>query len=85
MEKRIFVKWKSGNAKYSSSLKLKYISQSKIRPPSFIIYHNKNSKIPKVTKRYITNQIRETFKLQGTPIRVNLRSSVNPYIKGKKK
>ena len=77
--------WKnSGNQKYSGSLKFKYISQSKIRPPTFSLYHNKNSKVPKVTKRYIVNQIRETFQLEGTPIRVNLRSAENPYIKKKK-
>ena len=77
--------WKhSGNQKYSGSLKFKYISQSKIRPPTFSLYHNKNSKVPKVTRRYIINQIRETFKLEGTPIRVNLRSADNPYIKKKK-
>ena len=76
--------WKnSGNQKYSGSLKFKYISQSKIRPPTFSLYHNKNSKVPKVTRRYIINQIRETFKLEGTPIRVNLRSADNPYIKKK--
>ena len=77
--------WKnSGNQKYSGSLKFKYISQSKIRPPTFSLYHNKNSKVPKVTRRYIINQIREAFKLEGTPIRVNLRSADNPYIKKKK-
>lgn len=77
--------WKnSGNQKYSGSLKFKYISQSKVRPPTFSLYHNKNSKVPKVTRRYISNQIREAFQLEGTPIRVNLRSAENPYIKRKK-
>ena len=77
--------WKnSGNQKYSGSLKFKYISQSKIRPPTFSLYHNKNSKVPKVARRYIVNQIRENFQLEGTPIRINLRSAENPYIKKKK-
>ncbi len=71
----------TGNQKYAGSLKFKYISQKKIRPPTFSIYHNKNSKVPKVTKRYITNKIRERFKLEGIPIRLNLMSSKNPYKK----
>lgn len=73
----------TGNQKYAGSLKFKYISQKKIRPPTFTIYHNKNSKVPKVTKRYIMNKIREKFGLDGTPIRINLMSSKNPYIKKK--
>ena len=71
----------SGNQKMPGSLKFKYISQNKTRPPTFSIYHNKNSKVPKVTKRYIVNRIREQFGFEGTPIRINLRTSKNPFKK----
>ncbi len=71
----------SGNQKMPGSLKFKYISQNKIRPPTFSIYHNKNSKVPKVTKRYIVNRIREKFGFEGIPIRINLRTSKNPFQK----
>ena len=70
-----------GNQKMPGSLKFKYISQNKTRPPTFSIYHNKNSKVPKVTKRYIVNRIREKFGLEGIPIRINLRTSKNPFKK----
>ncbi|MAH89114.1 MAG: ribosome biogenesis GTPase Der [Pelagibacterales bacterium] len=73
----------SGNQKMPGSLKFKYISQNKIRPPTFSIYHNKNSKVPKVTKRYIVNRIREKYGFEGIPIRINLRTSKNPFNKKK--
>ena len=72
---------KTNNQKFSRALKFKYISQKKTRPPTFSIYHNKNGKVPKVTKRYIVNKIRERFNLDGIPIRLNLKSSKNPYVK----
>ncbi len=73
----------SGNQKIPGSLKFKYIAQNKIRPPTFNIYHNKNSKVPKVAKRYIVNRIRDKFGFEGIPIRVNLMTSKNPFNKKK--
>ena len=76
--------WKeNGKQKPPGSLKFKYIAQNKIRPPTFNIYHNKNSKVPKVAKRYIVNRIRENFGFEGIPIRVNLMTSKNPFYKKK--
>ena len=71
----------SGDQKIPGSLKFKYIAQNKIRPPTFNIYHNKNSKVPKVAKRYIINRIREKFGFEGIPIRINLMTSKNPFNK----
>ena len=73
----------SGNQKIPGSLKFKYIAQNKIRPPTFNIYHNKNSKVPKVAKRYIINRIRDRFGFEGIPIRINLMTSKNPFNKKK--
>ncbi len=71
----------SSNQKIPGSLKFKYIAQNKIRPPTFNIYHNKNSKVPKVAKRYIVNRIRDKFGFEGIPIRINLMTSKNPFNK----
>ena len=73
----------NGNQKIPGSLKFKYIAQIKIRPPTFNIYHNKNSKVPKIAKRYIINRIREKFGFEGIPIRINLMTSKNPFNKKK--
>ena len=76
--------WETGsNQKIPGSLKFKYIAQNKIRPPTFNIYHNKNSKVPKVAKRYIVNRIRDKFGFEGIPIRINLMTSKNPFNKKK--
>ena len=72
---------KNGYQKIPGALKFKYIAQNKVRPPTFNIYHNKNSKVPKVAKRYIINRIRERFGFEGIPIRINLMSSKNPFNK----
>ena len=83
----IKIKWQKkkikGNQKIPGSLKFKYIAQNKIRPPTFNIYHNKNSKVPKVAKRYIINRIRENFGFEGIPIRINLMTAKNPFNKKK--
>ncbi len=73
----------SSNQKTPGSFKFKYIAQNKIRPPTFNIYHNKNSKVPKVTRRYIINRLRERFGFDGIPIRINLMTSKNPFNKEK--
>ena len=76
--------WETGsNKKILGSLKFKYIAQNKIRPPTFNIYHNKNSKVPRVAKRYIINRIRGKFGFEGIPIRINLMTSKNPFNKKK--
>ena len=65
--------WKSNNyKKIPGSLKFKYITQNKTRPPTFNIYHNKDSKVPKVAKRYIINRLRERFGFEGIPIIVKI-------------
>ena len=72
--------WETGsNQKITGSVKFKYIAQNKTRPPTFNIYHNKNSKVPKVAKRYIVNRIRDKFGFEGIPIRINLMTSKNPF------
>ena len=76
--------WETGsNKKILGSLKFKYIAQNKIRPPTFNIYHNKNSKVPRGAKRYIINRIRGKFGFEGIPIRINLMTSKNPFNKKK--
>jgi GTP-binding protein len=60
-------------------LKLRYMTQAKMRPPSFIIFASKSEAIPASYLRYLTNSMRETFDMPGTPIRLWLRSGKNPY------
>jgi GTP-binding protein len=61
--------------------KLRYITQIKARPPSFILFASHPSELPASYLRYLENGLREDFKFQGTPIRINLRAGKNPYVK----
>lgn len=51
-------------------LKIYYITQASTRPPTFVSFVNKSDLYHFSYQRYIENQIRETFGLQGTPIRM---------------
>ena len=60
-------------------IKLRYITQIKTRPPTFTIFAAKADELPDAYARYVVNGIRERFDLQGTPIRLYLRQTDNPF------
>jgi GTP-binding protein len=60
-------------------LKLRYITQTKARPPSFLIFGTRAELMPEDYQRYLVNGLREHFKLPGTPIRISTRGTTNPY------
>lgn len=59
-------------------LKIRYVSQTKTRPPTFYLSTNMKE-VPEHYLRYLTNQLREDFEMPGVPIRLMVRSSKNPY------
>jgi len=65
-------------------LKLRYITQTKSRPPSFALFCNLPNDMPDSYLRYLVNGLRERFDLPGVPIRIELRRGDNPYAKGKR-
>ncbi len=54
-------------------LKIYYITQASTRPPTFVCFCNKAELFHFSYQRYLENQIRETFGLEGTPIRMIVR------------
>ncbi|WP_033067614.1 ribosome biogenesis GTPase Der [Thalassospira australica] len=66
-------------------IRLRYMTQAKARPPSFFINCSKAAELPESYTRYLINALREDFDMPGVPIRINLRSSENPYANKKKK
>ncbi|MDJ0947205.1 MAG: ribosome biogenesis GTPase Der [Kiloniellales bacterium] len=60
-------------------VRLKYVTQTKTRPPSYAIFCSRPAAIPASYLRYLENQLRSDFKLEGTPIRIALRKGENPY------
>jgi GTP-binding protein len=60
-------------------LKLRYLTQTKARPPTFLIFGTRAEQMPEDYQRYLVNSLRETFHLPGTPIRIQTRGTTNPY------
>ena len=61
-------------------LKLRYVTQAKARPPTFLAFGTRAERIPEDYSRYLVNSLRETFDLPGTPIRLQLRGTKNPFV-----
>jgi GTP-binding protein len=57
----------------------KYIAQTKARPPTFVMFASRASALPDSYRRYLINSIRQSFDLPGTPIRLTVKTSANPY------
>ena len=54
-------------------LKLFYITQASVKPPTFVIFVNDKNLMHFSYTRYIENQIREAFGFRGTPLRFIIR------------
>ncbi|HEV8391347.1 MAG TPA: ribosome biogenesis GTPase Der [Dongiaceae bacterium] len=61
-------------------IKLRYMTQIKTRPPTFVLFAAKADDLPDAYSRYLVNGIRERFDLNGTPIRLQLRRTDNPFV-----
>jgi len=59
--------------------KLRYAHQGGQNPPVVVIHGNAVEHVTEVYKRYLEGRFREHFKLTGTPLRIELRSSHNPF------
>ncbi len=62
-------------------IRLDYVTQPKSRPPSFVLFLSRADAVPDAYRRYLVNNLRESFDLPGTPIRLTLREKKNPYAK----
>jgi len=63
--------------------KLRYAHQGGSNPPRIIIHGNSLHHIPESYRRYLERFFLETFKLQGTPLKVEFKSTKrNPYHSG---
>ena len=60
-------------------IKLRYMTQAKARPPTFVVFGTRAETLPEDYRRYLVNGLREQFRLPGTPVRLQLRGTKNPY------
>ena len=60
-------------------IKLRYITQVKARPPSFVVFGTRLDQLPESYKRYLLNSMRRDLELAAVPLRLTLRSTRNPF------
>ncbi|MCX8085982.1 MAG: ribosome biogenesis GTPase Der [Rhodocyclaceae bacterium] len=60
--------------------KLRYAHQGGSNPPVIVIHGNALEHVPPAYLRYLEHAFREAFRLQGTPLRIQLKSGRNPYV-----
>ncbi len=58
-------------------LKVKYVSQVKAGPPTFLFFTNRSKGIPENYKRYLRNGLRRTFELDNTPVHLVFRTGTD--------
>jgi GTP-binding protein len=62
-------------------IKLRYMTQAKARPPSFVLFGTRIDALPESYMRYLVNGVREAFEMPGVPIRFAFRAPENPFKK----
>ena len=60
--------------------KLRYAHQGGSNPPVIVIHGNALHHVPDSYRRYLEGWFRDQFELQGTPLRIEFRSGVNPFV-----
>ena len=60
-------------------IKLRYITQVKSRPPSFVLFGTRVDQLPESYRRYLLNSMRRDLDLGAVPLRLTLRSPKNPF------
>lgn len=65
-------------------IKLRYITQVKSRPPSFVVFGNRTDELPESYRRYLLNAMRRDLKLGPVPLRLDFRGRGNPFDKGRR-
>ncbi|MDX3896048.1 ribosome biogenesis GTPase Der [Pusillimonas sp.] len=64
--------------------KMRYAHQGGQNPPRIIVHGNALDAVPDSYRRYLETRFRTAFNLDGTPLRIEFKSSQNPYIQESK-
>lgn len=62
------------------SQRLRFMTQVNVRPPTFALFANYPRGLPKSYIRYLANGLRDSFRLDGVPLRIMIRKGQNPYV-----
>jgi len=59
--------------------KMRYAHQGGMNPPVIVIHGNSLDHVTEAYKRYLEGRFRKEFDLVGTPLRIEMKTSTNPY------
>jgi len=65
-------------------IKLRYITQVKSRPPTFVVFGNRTDELPESYRRYLLNAMRRDLELGPIPLRLEFRGRGNPFDRGRR-
>lgn len=60
-------------------IKLRYAHQGGRNPPMIVIHGNQTKNVPDAYRRYLQNVYRKALQLEGTPVRIDFKTGVNPF------
>lgn len=60
-------------------IKLRYLTQARTRPPTFVLFGTRVDQLPESYRRYLVNGIRRELGFGAVPVRMNLRAPKNPF------
>ncbi len=61
-------------------IRLRYLTQTNIRPPTFALFASRPRELDTSYRRFLVNGLRDSFGFAGVPLRLMVRGSENPYI-----
>jgi GTP-binding protein len=59
--------------------KLRYAHQGGMNPPVIVVHGNSLEHVTDTYKRFLEGRFRKAFSLAGTPLRIEMKTSTNPY------
>jgi len=75
LQKEIASRYQEGGGKEIQ--RVKYLSQVKARPPSFVAFVSGKAPLSDTVQRFLANRLRDDFGLQGVPVRVIVRRKLS--------
>ena len=60
-------------------IKLRYAHKGGEHPPTVVVHGNRTEELPASYRRYLANRYRDEFDLVGVPVRLETRTTENPF------
>lgn len=64
--------------RYHRPVRLNFMTQIRVRPPTFVIFSNTPEGVDESYKRYLSNRLRDHYDFTGTPLRLDFRQKRKP-------